>query len=177
MSEDIRNDPGFAQWSRPDAVGDKPMNIKLLLLGCLRYIGRAWTYDDVYEANGISIGTNRQFILCFVTYGSTVLYNKWVIDARMNRNLNDQESIFALVGFNGCVGSSDGTHVPMLKCSQWAANNNKGFKLNVPARTYNVTVDHSRRILHSTTGHPGTCNDKTLILFDDYLSQRRYYSS
>ena len=57
----------------------------------------------------------------------------------------------------------------MLKCSQWAANNNKGFKLNVPARTYNVTVDHSRRILHSTTGHPGTWNDKTLILFDDYI--------
>ena len=169
LSEDIRNDPGFSQWSRPDAVGDRPMNIKLLLLGCLRYIGRAWTYDDIYEANGISICTNRQFILCFVNYGSTVLFKKWVIDARINRQLTEQQSIFAQAGFNGCVGSSDGTHVPMLKCTQWASNSNKGFKLNVPARTYNVTVDHSRRILHSTTGHPGTWNDKTLILFDEYI--------
>ena len=39
----------------------------------------------------------------------------------------------------------------------------------MPARTYNVTVDHSRRILGSTTGHPGTWNDKTLVLFDDLI--------
>ena len=57
----------------------------------------------------------------------------------------------------------------MLKCSQWAYNTHNGFKFNVPARTDNVTVDHSRRILASTTGHPGTWNDKTLILFDDFI--------
>ena len=39
LGEDIRNDPCFAQWSRSDAVGDKPTNIQLILLGCLRYIG------------------------------------------------------------------------------------------------------------------------------------------
>ena len=170
LSADIKNDIGFAQWLRSDAVGDRPMDIKLLLLGCLRYIGRAWTYDDIYEANGISISTNRQFIFCLINYGSTVLYKKWVIDSRISRNLNEQESLFRQGGFNGCIGSSDATHVPMLKCSQWASNNHKGFKLNVPARTYNVTVDHSRRILQSTSGHPGTWNDKTLILFDEYIS-------
>ena len=57
----------------------------------------------------------------------------------------------------------------MLKCTQWSNNIHKGFKLNVPARTYNVTVDHSRRILGSTAGHPGTWNDKTLILFDEFI--------
>ena len=84
--------------------------------------------------------------------------------------MNEQESVFRQAGFNGCIGSSDGTHVPMLKCSQWASNSHKGFKLNVPARTYNVTVDHSRRILQSTSDPPGTWNDKTLILFDEYIS-------
>jgi hypothetical protein len=118
LSTDIKNDKGFDQWSRSDAVGDRPMDIKLLLLGCLRYIGRAWTYDDIYEANGISISTNRQFIFCFIKYGSTVLYKKWVIDSRISRNLNEQESLFRQAGFNGCTGSSDATHVPMLKCSQ-----------------------------------------------------------
>ena len=74
-----------------------------------------------------------------------------------------------MASFDGCVGSSVGTHIPVLKFSQWANNIHKGFKLNVTARTYNVTVDHSRRILGSTTGHPGTWNDKTLILFDDFI--------
>ena len=35
LSADIKNDIGFAQWLRSDAVGDRPMDIKLLLLGCL----------------------------------------------------------------------------------------------------------------------------------------------
>ena len=37
------------------------------------------------------------------------------------------------------------------------------------ARTYNATADHSIRILGSTMGHPGTWNDKTLILFDEFI--------
>ena len=63
LSADIKNDIGFAQWLRSDAVGDRPMDIKLLLLGCLRYIGRAWTYDDIYEANGISISISKYTII------------------------------------------------------------------------------------------------------------------
>ena len=94
------------------------MNVGFLLLGCLRYIGRAWTLDDICEANGISISTNRLFLLSFIEYGSSVLYKKWVIDSTINRNVNEQESIFRMAGFNGCIGSSDGTHIPMLKCSQ-----------------------------------------------------------
>ena len=39
LYDDITNHPCFAQWSRSDAVGVKPANIKLLLLGCMRYIG------------------------------------------------------------------------------------------------------------------------------------------
>ena len=74
-----------------------------------------------------------------------------------------------MTGFNRCIGSSDGTHIAMLKCCQWAGNIHKGFKLNVPARTYNMTVDHSKRILASTLDHPGTCNNNTLILFDEFF--------
>ena len=57
----------------------------------------------------------------------------------------------------------------MLRCPQWAHNIHKGYKLSVPARTYNATCDHSRRIIGSTFGHPGTWNDKTLILFDELI--------
>ena len=169
LSHEVMAHSCFSRWTRCDAVGKKPCNIKLLILGCMRYIGRAWTLDDVCEANGISVNTNRDFLLCFIKYGSTVLYKRWVLDTNLTTDVKVQESVFKLAGFDGCIGSSDGTHIPMLKCSQWATNLHKGFKLNVPARSYNVTVDHSRRILSSTTGHPGTWNDKSLILFDDFI--------
>ena len=33
-----------------------------------------------------------------------------------------------------------------------------------------MTVNHRRQILHSTTGHPGRWNDKTLIRFDSFMT-------
>lgn len=43
----------------------------------------------------------------------------------------------------------------------------KGFKSKFATVAFNVTVNHRRRILYSTKGHPGRYNDKTLQLFDD----------
>jgi hypothetical protein len=37
-------------------------------------------------------------------------------------------------------------------------------------RTNNLTVNHPRQILHTTTGHPGTWNDKTLERFDSFMA-------
>ena len=42
----------------------------------------------------------------------------------------------------------------------------KYHKLNVPSRSYNITLSHSRQILYSTSGHPSTWNDKTIVLYD-----------
>ena len=57
----------------------------------------------------------------------------------------------------------------MLKCWAWAQNTHKGGKSSIPCRTYNATVTHSRQIIGSTSGHPATFNDKTLIMFDSLL--------
>ena len=65
LSEDLREHKLFDQYRNTDAVGNEPSDIRLLLLGALRYIGRAWTVDDVEEANGYSRETNRQFISFF----------------------------------------------------------------------------------------------------------------
>ena len=67
----------------------------------MRYIGRAWKFDDVSEANGLSINVNMDFLLCFIDYGSTVLYKKWVLDTNMNTDVREQESVFKLAGFDG----------------------------------------------------------------------------
>ena len=97
------------------------------------------------------------------------MYKKYVIDPGNNIDLNEREKIFRLAGFNGCIGSTDATHIPMLRCPQWTQNSHRGYKLSIPARTYNVTVDHCRRVLGSTHEYPGTWNDKTLVLFDQLI--------
>ena len=82
------------------------------------YIGSAWTLDDVSEANSISHNTNRDFILFFIKYGITVMYKRWVIDTNLNTDIIEQVSIFKLAEFDGCIGSSYGTHIPMFEYSQ-----------------------------------------------------------
>ena len=72
------------------------------------------------------------------------------------------------MGFDGCLGSSDGTHIPLLSCPTWASNSHKGHELNCRARTFNVTVTHARQILSVTQGYPSTWNDKTLIMMDGF---------
>ena len=75
-----------------------------------------------------------------------------------------------MAGFNGCIGSSDAAHVGMISYTYWAhIMHKKGFKLNMPSRTYNATASHSRKILGTTSGHPATSNDKPLLLFDPLI--------
>ena len=94
------------------------------------------------------------------------MFKRYVIDKAKNIKYPNNEILFNMAGMNGCLGSSDATHVIMLKLSSWASIDHKGFKLNLLARTYNLTVTHSRQILSTTTGHPATWNDETIVLFD-----------
>ena len=170
LADEIHEHESFNRWRCSDCTGEQPSNIKLLLLGSLRYLGRSWTFDDIHEANGISREVNRIFFKTFIEYGSTCLYKKHVLDVARTISVSEHEKLFKSAGFNGCIGSSDGTHISMLNCSSWASIGHKGPKLSYPARTYNLTVTHTRQILGSTTGHPSTWNDKTIVLFDPLIS-------
>ena len=61
----------------------------------------------------------------------------------------------------------------MLKIPQCVHNINKLFKLSAPARIYNITIDHSRRILSTTMYHNGICNHKTLVVFYELICNDR----
>ena len=169
LCNDLKTHAFFHRWSYGDAVGVKASDIRLLLLGALRYLGRAHTFDDACEATFISADVHRVFFKAFIEYGSTVLYEKHVMSPMKTMDMSRIEKLFNFAGFNGCIGSSDGTHIGMLCCPSWAFHNHKGYKLAIPSRNYNATVAHWRQILGSTFGHPGTWNDKSLILFDDLI--------
>ena len=54
----------------------------------------------------------------------------------------------------------------MWSCASWATLQHKGHKLNIPPRSYNITVSHSRQVLYSTSGNPLTWNNKSIVLYD-----------
>jgi hypothetical protein len=170
LLELLKEDPKFARWQKPDAVGSMCSPIELMLLGALRYLGRGWTFDDVEEATAINEETHRQFFHAFVTWGSDTLFHKYVISPTTKEEADKNSQEFGKAGFHGCIGSSDATHVGMEKCSHWLKQAHLGAKLNMASRTYNMTVNHRRRILCTTKGHPARWNDKTLQLFDKLLT-------
>jgi hypothetical protein len=146
----------------------------------LRHIGRAYTFDDIEELTFISCEVHRAFFTQFIEFGSTVYYQKYVVDAESKADVSTFQRIFGQAGFDGAMGSSDATHVGMLNCPSWATVGHKGFKLATPSRTYNATVTHACQILGTAFGHPGTWNDKTVVLFDDLIrgvNEGRHYKN
>lgn len=57
----------------------------------------------------------------------------------------------------------------MEVCAYRLRRLHRGYKLKHTVRTYNLTVNHQRRILSTTKGHPATFNDKTLITYDEFV--------
>ena len=72
-------------------------------------------------------------------------------------------------GFSGCVGSTDASHIVMERCAYRLRQLHLGYKLTHTARTYNLTCNHRRNFLSTTSGHPARFNDKALVLFDNFV--------
>jgi hypothetical protein len=76
---------------------------------------------------------------------------------------------FKLAGLPGACASTDATCIVHEMCSHRIQRVHKGFKTKHPTRTYNLTANHRREILCTTDGHPGSFNDKTVVLYDDFI--------
>lgn len=170
LCEYILEHPLFTQWTHFNCTGIKFSDVRFIILGFLHYIGRDWNLDNVYEANRISREVNWLFLKKIHRNISIVLYRKWVLELPREKHVRSQEQFFGDPGFNWCISSIDAIYVPMLSCLHWVSNVHKGFNLHIPACSYNITVDHSRWILGSTLGHPSIWNDKTLILYNELIS-------
>ena len=159
----------FATWNQPSKNHQQSSIIELLLLGSLRYLGRGWTFDDIEESTAISGETHRRFFHCFIDYGSTVLFNKHVSFPTNFEEAKTHMAEFAVAGFPGCVGSADCTHITMEKCDKHLKNHHTGPKSSHTTRSFSLTANHRRRILHTCTGGPGRWNDQTMVLYDGFI--------
>jgi DDE superfamily endonuclease len=161
----------FQRWQRRDATNVPSAPLPLLLLGALRILGRSWTFCDVQESTGISRENVRQFFHVFIKWGGSDLYAEYVKYPTNAAEAALQSSDYEKAGFHGCIGSTDATHILCERIPVAVSNLHRAYKLPGPARTYNLTCDHRRRILYSTTGHPARYNDKSLIRYDQFANK------
>uniref|UniRef100_A0A7S2XME1 DDE Tnp4 domain-containing protein n=1 Tax=Attheya septentrionalis TaxID=420275 RepID=A0A7S2XME1_9STRA len=173
LSEMLEASEDFRQWHAGNraANGKESFPIPLLLLTSLRYLGRGWTFDDLAENTAMGDEVIRTFFHCFIKFGSTCLYDMYVRTPVNAREAAPHLREYKLAGFPGGVGSTDATHIMVERCFWRLRQAHLGFKMSHTARTYNITVNHRRRILSTTRGHPARWNDKTLALFDDLMQK------
>ena len=172
LLQELEESERFRRWKKGTkcCFGEPSSPMSLLVLGALRYLGRGWTFDDIEESTAISEETHRQFFHIFIDYCSNNLFNKHVIMPSTADEARTHIHDFAIGGLPGCVSSTDATHIAMGCCAYQLRHLHKGFKLNSPSRTYNLSCNHRRRILYTTSGHPARWNDKTLQRFDKFMT-------
>ena len=169
LVEDAYANDWFPRWTRRRREGKKQAPLELLLLGSLRYLGRGFTFDDCEECTAISEEIHRVFFHKFIELGSTTLFKTHVLTPATSEELQSHLGEFEMAGMPGTPGSSDATSIVHEMCAWRLRRIHKGGKSKHPTRTYNMTVNHRRRILGTTRGHPGSWNDKTVVLFDEFI--------
>ncbi len=131
----------------------------LLLLGCFRMLGRAVVYDEVAEAIGSSERVVSKFFKDFVRRWSRTKYDEWVCAPRTAAEFWKNEAAYRVAGFPGCGWSTDCVHLAWDCCPHCQRNAHVG-KEGFPSLVFQVTFNHKRKILATTSGLPGAVNDK-----------------
>ena len=113
LVEMAEEDALFRRWREGavDAIGQPAAPLALLILCVLRYLGRGWTLDDLSENTGISEEVIRVFLHAFLLFGSTVLFNKYVVAPTTSAEAAEHTQEYLIAGLPGGVGSCDATHV------------------------------------------------------------------
>jgi len=162
-------DDRFARWQRCDAAGTPSSPIQLLLLGSLRHLGRGLMFDDLEEFAAMGEETHRQFFHVFVEFGRDILFPMHIKMPRTADEFATHMSEFTTGCLPGAGFSADATNVLLWRCTHNLKQAHIGFKDTHPARTHNLTCNHQRQMLHTTTGHCARWNDKTLATHDDFV--------
>ena len=174
LLEKMKGNNLFIRWvNSKDALGINSSPFELSLLGSLRYLGRGWTFDDIQEATGISAEVHRCFFHLFVKFGASTLYDEHVKYPTNQEEIASHERECNLGGMTGAFGSADAVNVALEQVAWKHRQMHLGFKQKLTARSFNVTVNHRRRMLHSARGFPARWNDKTIVKFDELVTRIR----
>lgn len=105
---------------------------------------------------------------------SKEMYPIYVHGPRNSDELNTVTSLYSASGFPGCVGSTDCVHVRWEMCPSMWTSVFKNGKHSYCTIAYEMTVDHSKRLMATTRGHYDTTSDKTIVKFDGFIRKVKH---
>jgi hypothetical protein len=150
-----------------NVFGRTQIGVEYKLLGCLRILGRGCYADDVREILGIGNETVNKMFKQFVEYYSIAYYNTYVYvpdGEEMDRVVED----YTRMGFPGCVGSMDVTHIMWKQCPSTLRHVCTG-RYHCPSVAFQMVCDHhTRRIHHISRPFYGATNDITITYNGSY---------
>ena len=142
------------------------IGVEFKLLRCLRILGRNHVGDDVVEHLKIGGKTVNKMFKTFLRAYADKYYSKYVYvpeGEEMDAVVQD----YTRMGFPGCVGSMDVTHVFWHKCPVSLRHLCSG-RYSSPTLAFQLVCSHSRMIHHVSKPFYGATNDITITYNDTY---------
>ena len=152
-----------------DCTGKAAAPLELKILAVLRVLGRGYCFDGVEELTLISAESLRIFFRKFCCLFARDNFAKYCNPPNTKEEIEKTMGIYERMGLPGCIGSTDCVHIRWERCPAGDRTNHKG-KEGYPTLSYEVTVDHTKKIIAATEGHPGCRNDKTIVKFDGFVT-------
>jgi hypothetical protein len=148
-----------------DFMGHIPIEFKIL--ACLRILARGNCCDDMRELSIIGESTCNYLFVIFVINFATRLKSEFI---RMpeGEELHLIHNVYRKLGFPGCIGSIDCTHVRWRNCPVRFTNYCSG-KSGFPTLSFQVVVTHDRRVIHVNEGQFGALNDINICSTDPII--------
>ena len=142
------------------------IGVDFKVLTCLRILGRNFVCDSVVEILNTGVMTVNNVFKDFAANYSAAYYDKYVYVPE-GADLDKVEKDYRYMGFPGCVGSMDVTHLHWGACPKHLRHHCIG-RYGHPTVAFNFVCAHTRRIHHISTPFYGATNDITISYNDNY---------
>jgi len=149
------------------------ISFEFKVLACLRILATGILRTDLEDITSIGAATLDYLFKTFVFNVSRRLFQEFIYIPEDGDELEKICDAYKKLGFPGCFGSMDCTHVRWWNCpadEQNAAIGKEGY----PTLAFQVLVDHGRRILHCSKAFLGRLNDINICSKDPVVFHDKY---
>ncbi|CAM9181849.1 unnamed protein product, partial [Pylaiella littoralis] len=122
-------------------------------------LARGNCFGSIYMLSWMSSTVVQKTFHKFCKHFATEMYDDHIyLPSDGNGELDKVMGEYEKLGFPGAMGSTDVTHIAWSRCPYNQARSYTG-KEGKPTVGYQVTVDHTGRVLAVTEGFTGSTND------------------
>jgi Plant transposon protein len=144
--------------------------VELLILGVLHILGHSVKFAGVHDGSYVSATSIRVFFKHFTRKFSKEMYHVWVRLPSSAADIESVRALYAALGFPGCIGSIDCTHIGWARSPQLRRFLFVG-KDGYPTLAYECVTNRLGYIMSWTSSFVGSANDITISAFDHFVSE------